>query len=56
MLFHEKSQIFTALYSDRSIYHWYIAQTGSIKKIAAQLFHVGPLFNLEVGLILIILY
>lgn len=48
MVFHEKSQIFTTLYSDRSIYHWHIAEQDSIEKIAAQLFHVGPLFDLEV--------
>ncbi|KAI1722877.1 mitogen-activated protein kinase-binding protein 1 [Ditylenchus destructor] len=47
--YHEKSQMLTALYADRSLYHWQIGDMGQIMKVSSQLFHVGPIFDLEIA-------
>uniref|UniRef100_A0A915EJ35 WD repeat domain 62 n=1 Tax=Ditylenchus dipsaci TaxID=166011 RepID=A0A915EJ35_9BILA len=49
IIYHEKSHMLTALYADRSIYNWQIGESGQIVKVSSQLFHVGPIFDLEVA-------
>uniref|UniRef100_A0A183BLH1 WD_REPEATS_REGION domain-containing protein n=1 Tax=Globodera pallida TaxID=36090 RepID=A0A183BLH1_GLOPA len=52
IVFHSPSNVLTALYSDRSIYHWNVQQSSSKMhcfKISSQLFHVGPVFDIEVS-------
>uniref|UniRef100_A0A914GS67 Mitogen-activated protein kinase-binding protein 1 n=1 Tax=Globodera rostochiensis TaxID=31243 RepID=A0A914GS67_GLORO len=52
IVFHSPSNVLTALYSDRSIYHWNVQQPSSkihSFKISSQLFHVGPVFDIEVS-------
>ncbi|KAL3117227.1 hypothetical protein niasHT_007630 [Heterodera trifolii] len=52
IVFHSHSKTLTALYSDRSIYHWSVQNASSktnVFKINSQLFHVGPVFDIEVS-------
>ncbi|KAI6190224.1 hypothetical protein M3Y97_00093500 [Aphelenchoides bicaudatus] len=43
--FHSKSKTITALYSDRSVYHWQILDNGQIVKVSSHLFHVGTVHD-----------
>lgn len=45
MAFHPRSRILTAFYSDRSVYHWQILDSGQIVKASSHLFHVGTIHD-----------
>lgn len=47
LCYNRKAGILTAVYADRSIYNWYKSYD-RIHKLSSQLFHVGPIFALEV--------
>ncbi|KAF7633806.1 hypothetical protein Mgra_00006776, partial [Meloidogyne graminicola] len=57
VVFHGAQGVLSALYSDRSLYHWQLPSfelegqqqllTQNIIKLSSQHFHVGPIFDLE---------
>ncbi|CAD5223544.1 unnamed protein product [Bursaphelenchus okinawaensis] len=48
IVFHEKTNTLTAFYSDRSIYHWQVAENDEVYKLTSHLFHVGTVYDVEV--------
>ncbi|KAI6213245.1 hypothetical protein M3Y94_00128200 [Aphelenchoides besseyi] len=46
LVYHERSRTLTALYADRSLYHWQFLESGAVVKVSSHLFHVNTVHDL----------